>query len=136
MWTELCCDDLSLCDKHRYTTYFPNAVSHPSLRNVSGEFISPNMYIYIYLSIYTCTGTPEFELFFELCGGWVEVPHVRLHQKMVGPCAIFQSRFSVRSMCLSASILGISGRTEHTTFYVSQDIPIEPHTGIWLLRVA
>ena len=36
----------------------------PSPRNSSGEFISPNMYIYIY----TCTGTSDFQLIF--WAGW------------------------------------------------------------------
>lgn len=114
-----------VCDKHRYTTYFPYADSHSSLRNLSGEFISPNMCIYIYLHGHIKIPT----IFFSWVGGGLRCHTWGCTKKLDGPCAIIQSWFSARSVCLSASISGISGRIENTTFCVSQDIQIEPRTG-------
>lgn len=72
----------------------------PSPRNSSGEFISPNMYIYIY----TCTGTSDFQLIFWAGWGIGWGPTREAAPKIVGPCAKFQSWFSVRTMCLSVRI--------------------------------
>lgn len=135
-WTKLCCDHLSLYDRRRCITYFPYAVSH-QVRGIQVSLFSQTC-IEMSISKYAFTGTPKYQwIFFSWVRGGLRC-HMRgcTRKMLVGPCAVFQSWFSVCSMCLSASILGISGRIEHTTIYVSQDIQNGPRSGVWLLCVA
>lgn len=116
-------------------------VFHIQSRIKSKEFkwvISPNMYRNEYIYICLHRHTQISMNFFSWVGGGLRCYMWGCIKKniLVGPCAVFQSWFSVCSMCLSASILGISGRIEHTPIYVSQDIQNEPRSGVWLLCVA
>lgn len=97
--TKLCCDHLSLCDRLRCITHFPYAVSH-QVRGIQVVSLFPQTCT----SIYTCTGTSDFQLIFWAGWGIGWGPTSEAAPKIVGPCAKFQSWFSVRTMCLSVRI--------------------------------